>query len=168
MYCRSCGEEIPDSSSYCTQCGDAVDESPDKESGSTILGLIVALVALFFFYIGIQRVWWSLSLGLREYLTFGLIYIIIGWVATCGATYGLVSRRTWAKVVDGTSAVSAVMWLFAAYYWITGYYIERSPVDTFNALNFGLAGIILLAVGLTASWALTRRGLLGDSQAESA
>ena len=142
-----------------TNTQQGVGEETD-ESGSTIIGIISVLVALFFLYAGIQRVWWSLSLEVQEYLVFGLLYVLIGVIAVGGSVYGLISKKRGARVlVVGLLLTGAGSFALASYYWFTGMVMDGTVSDVFNAVTLSVFGIGYFVVGFTAGWIFERIGI---------
>lgn len=134
-----------------------------SESGSTVVGGVSALLTVFFLYAAVQRLWWSLSFGQSDYLLYGLTYFIAGIIAIGGVVYGLSSRKAGAEVLStGTVMIGAVIWIIALYYWLTGFFLGGTQTDIFNALSFGLAGVILYAIGYVSEKTFTKRGIIED------
>lgn len=147
----------------------SVSEKSD-ESGSTIIGLISGLIALFFLYGAVQRLWWSLEFGMTDYLLLGLTYAIVGMIAVGVSIYGLSSRKGGAKFLSsGMMLISSIFWLAALYYWTRGMFLGGTEYDIFNALSFAFGGIILFVVGFISAKAFKKRGIIsteGEKQGE--
>lgn len=131
-----------------------------NESGSTILGALSTILALFFIYSGATRLWWWYSFNSPDYLLLGLTYTIIGLVAIGAASYGLISKQTGAQtVMVCTFGGGALVFLAALYFWITGNFLGGTSDDVFNALALGLAGIVLFVIGGVLGGVFKRKGI---------
>lgn len=175
MHCPGCGETVQAEVSYCRHCGanieadpsgiDSGTQEPIGETGSTDVGVLSVLVALFFVYGGVQRLWWSIGFNIPDYLLLAVIYLVVGWVATGSAVYGIHSKELGAKLLSAGSIVfGAIVWIAALYYWISGNFLGGTPTDIFNAIVFGLTGIVLYIIGGAVGRLFVKRGVL-DSEA---
>lgn len=139
-----------------------MNDTSSAQSGSTVLGVLGAILAIFFLYAAAQRLIWSLGGGLvREYLLLAIVYLIIGVLSVGIAVYGLSSKQTGAQLLSaGSILVGAILWAVAAYYWVRGFFFGGTETDIFVALSFGAGGLVLFVIGGVLAKTFEKRGLI--------
>ena len=133
-------------------------------SGSTVLGVGSAVVALFFVYMALTRLWWALGLGVADDLLLGLTYLVIAVVFSGGAVYGIVSKEAGVETVgSGSIFIGGLLFLIALYYWIQGRILNGSTLEIFNALGLMLGGVVLFVVGFFSLYLGRKLGVIEET-----
>lgn len=167
-YCPDCSTEHENEASVCSECGESL-STQSTESGSTIIGIIGLLIALFFFYMAVTRMWWWFSFDASDYLILGLTYVVLGLIFAGVAGYGLSSRQRGVSIMGtGSLVISTTLWIAALYYWIQGQFLGGTADDIFNALGLGLGGAITLIIGFGSLYIGQKRGIIEPESGEEA
>ena len=139
--------------------------SPQAESGSTIIGVLGGLAALFFLYAGGQRIWWAFGLNAHDYVIYGIAYLLFASISIGGAFYGLSSKEKGVKNLALVSGLfGSVSFLGSSYFWYTGMVMDGGTTDVFYALSLSFGGVIFLVTSGITTWLGQRRGIISSDE----